>query len=56
MLSKLQYYVEFSDIETAEKILKGIQSVLELEKNENLKNINKILEKRITLKKEINKK
>lgn len=51
-----EYHIEFSDIETAEKIFKGIQDVLKIENNENLKNINKILEKRITLKKEINKK
>lgn len=51
-----EYHIEFSDIETAEKIFKGIQDVLKIENNENFKNINKILEKRITLKKEINKK
>ena len=51
-----EYYVEFSDIETAEKIFKGIQEVLKIEDNENLKNIKGILEKRIALKKEINKK
>ena len=50
-----EYYVEFSDIETAEKIFKGIQEVLKIEDNENLKNINEILEKRIMSKK-INKK
>lgn len=46
-----EYHIEFSDIETAEKILKGIQDVLELEDNENLKNINEILEKEISNKK-----
>ena len=51
-----EYHIEFSDVETVEKIFKGIQDVLKIEDNENLKNINKILEKRITLKKEINKK
>lgn len=51
-----EYHIEFSDIETAEKIFKGIQGVLKIEDNENLKNIKGILKKRITLKKEINKK
>lgn len=46
-----EYHIEFSDIETAEKIFKGIQDVLELEDNENLKNIRKILEKEISNKK-----
>lgn len=46
-----EYHIEFSDVETAEKILKGIQDVLELENNENLKNIRKILEKEISNKK-----
>jgi hypothetical protein len=51
-----EYHIEFSDIETAEKVFKGIQEVLKIEDNENLKNIKGILKKRITLKKEINKK
>ena len=51
-----EYHIEFSDIETAEKVFKGIQDVLELEDNENLKNIKGILEKRIILEKEINNK
>ena len=50
-----EYYIEFNDIETAEKVLKGIQDMLELEDNKDLKNINEILEKRIISKK-INKK
>lgn len=51
-----EYHIEFSDIKTAEKIFKGIQDVLKLEKNENLKNINKILERRMILEKENNNK
>ena len=51
-----EYHIEFSDIETAKKVFKGIQEVLKIEDNENLKNIKEILKKRITLKKEINKK
>lgn len=46
-----EYYIEFSDIETAEKVFKGIQDVLKIEDNENLKNINEILEKEISNKK-----
>lgn len=53
---KNKYYVEFSDIKTAEKIFKRIQEVLKIEDNENLKNIKEILEKRIILEKEINNK
>lgn len=48
---KNEYHIEFSDVETAEKVFKGIQDVLELENNENLKNIRKILEKEINNKK-----
>lgn len=51
-----EYHIEFSNIKTAEKISKGIQDVLKLEDNENLKNIKEILEKRIMLEKEINNK
>lgn len=51
-----EYHIEFSDIKTAEKISEGIQDVLELEDNKDLKNINEILEKRIILEKEINNK
>ncbi len=51
-----EYHIEFSNIKTAEKISKGIQNVLKLEDNENLKNIKEILEKRIMLEKEINNK
>lgn len=47
---KNEYYIEFADIETAEKIFKGIQEVLKIEDNENLKNIKELLEKRITKK------
>ena len=50
-----EYHIEFSDVETVEKIFKGIQDVLKIEDNENLKNINEILEKR-TMSKKINKK
>lgn len=46
-----EYHIEFSDIKTAEKISKGIQDVLELEDNKDLKNINEILEKEISNKK-----
>ena len=46
-----EYHIEFSNIETAEKIFKGIQEVLELEDNENLNNINEILGKEISNKK-----
>ena len=51
-----EYHIEFSDIKTAEKFFKGIQEVLKIENNENLKNIKEILEKRIILEKEINNK
>jgi|GEM_PF-4744843 hypothetical protein len=46
-----EYHIEFSDIKTAEKVFKGIQEVLELEDNKDLKNINEILEKEISNKK-----
>ena len=51
-----EYYIEFSNIETAEKIFKGIQEVLKIEDNKDLKNMNEILEKRIMLEKEISNK